>query len=112
MNSLATQGEFNSVADMGMVRRLLKDPLYNVPERLRDKILSGAEKLMDSFTEGKTTEAAFIAAARLVLEADKRNLDLIKMVIPKKVEHREVKDFTTVELEVIVKEAQKLLPCL
>lgn len=107
---MSSPGEFDSIADMGMVRKLLRDPLYDIPERLRDKVLKGAETLVDRFTNGDETAAAFIAASRLVLEADKRNLDLIKMVIPKRVEHKEVIQFTTQELEQIVREAHKRLP--
>ena len=107
-----SDGEFDSLADMDLVQKLLKNPLYDIPERLRKKILGGAEKLMDKFSIGESSDAAFIAARRLVLEADKRNLALVKMVIPKKIEHKVVKDYTTEELVQLVREAQKLLPVL
>jgi len=72
---LKTQEDFN------LVNLLLKNPLYRIPEHLRDKVLACAEKTIDD-PYNKTADK--LAATRTVLLADQMNLKMINMVMPKR----------------------------
>lgn len=97
-----TPYEFKEQGDFQLVNKLLQNPRYDIPEHLRKKVIGSAEHSLDS---PESSVACKLAAARLILEADKRNLELIKLVIPKVIIHKEIKDHTTEELEAIVVEA-------
>jgi len=96
----ATQGDFQ------LVNNLLKNPRYEIPEHLRKKVIASAEGALDNHDASDATK---LAASRVILEADKRNLDVIKLIVPKQHVHREVKDLPTEELEAVVIEAYNRL---
>lgn len=91
--------------DFEMIHTLLKKfSLYQIPDHLRQKVLNSAETAMD---DEEATSACKIAASKIVLEADKRNIDLIKLAMPKHVVHHNVKEMTDDELMAAFKEITK-----
>lgn len=89
------QSEYSTLSDISMIHQLLlKNPRYNIPEYLRNKIIATmADRLDDD--DGKLQ----IMAAKVLLEADKRNIDLVKLAIPQKKEIKNVTTATTEELQ-------------
>lgn len=94
--------QFSTQADFSMINTLLANPRYNIPERLRNKVIQSADNVISS---EESTDAAKLAASRLVLEADKRNLELIRLVMPKHHVHHNVKDMSTEELVEVIQNA-------
>lgn len=86
---------FETEGDLQMVHTLLKNPRYKIPERLRDKIMKAAEDTIDN---SNATTAEINTACKLILEADKRNIDLVKLAMPKQVIHRHVSQYSDEEL--------------
>ena len=99
--------EYQGKADFNVVKRLMEDPRYEIPRHLRNKVLQQAEDCMDS---EKTSFGDRLAAGRLVLECDKRNIELVKLAMPKVVIHKDAKDYTDEELEALVKDTLALMP--
>jgi len=97
--------QFSTEADMQIVRTLLRDPLYKIPEHIRDTIVTESAKML-----GGDSPKFKAIGARLLLEMDKRNLELLRLVVPRKVEHIDVKQKTTAELIEIVERAKALMP--
>jgi hypothetical protein len=101
------QESFDSIGDMEMVTGLLKKAPYCIPEHLRGKIVETAGSMLDN---PNATEAQTISAAKLLLEADKINVQLIKLAVPTKHEHFTPQKATTAELCEIIRKANKLMP--
>ena len=101
------QNEYNSVGDMNMVTTLLKNPRYVIPDHLRKRVIGTAESILSNVN---ATVAEAISAAKLVLEADKVNVALIKLQVPKQIEHFNARNATTEELVEVIKKAQALMP--
>lgn len=100
---------FRTAADFDLVNTLLKKySLYNVPSTLRDSII---EQATDTINDANSSTAAKAAAAKMVLEMDARNLAVVKIAMPTKVEHFNARNATDEELEALVVEAYKRLPC-
>lgn len=91
---------------IAIVEQLLHKPRYNIPEHLRQKVLDEAEAIL---TDGQDSSLK-IKAMRVILEADKRNLDIARMLIPQMHIQTNVKNITTEELLRIAKDNLKLLP--
>lgn len=102
--------------DYRTITRLLRDARYEIPERLRGKVIGGIEKIIDADTGETTTERGNklvtssnsgvtvqdqIAAMRVLCELDNLNVKLVSLAIPKKsqVEVKRISDMTTEELE-------------
>lgn len=95
-----TQSDYHSSSDMGMIHNLLKThSLYNIPNHLRAKVIKTADRIMDD-----EDPRAAITGARVILECDKRNIDVVKLAIPKKVEVRNIQEQTTEELHQLLKD--------
>lgn len=90
--------EYNTNDDVKLVSKLMKNPLYKIPQHLRDKIIAGASVALSNTENFKE----FIDASKLVLEMDKRSLDFMKLFIPKTVRHEHIGGKTTQELQRIV----------
>lgn len=102
-----TPHDYLDKQDFSLVERLLKTPRYKIPEHLRDKIITSAGNILDS---REVDEKTRLSAAKLILEADRTNIKLIELMVPKKVEHYNVKDRTDEELIEAIKETRKYLP--
>lgn len=103
-STLSADG-FNTSADLDIVHQLLKKPRYNIPEELRERIITKSGEILES----KDPKEA-IMAAKIVLEADKRNMELLKMVVPKKTEIRDCRKMSDEELLEEYHRVTKLLP--
>jgi len=98
------QQSYRTVADFNLVRKLMQEnALYEIPQHLRETLIEQSGTVLQST---KSTDAEKLSAAKLLLEADKRNIDLIKTIIPKKVEHFNARDATDAELVEIIQDAQ------
>lgn len=96
--------EYNQPEDTQMILSLMKKPRYNIPEHLRSKILKGVEDILDDNPDPKV----FCDAAKVVLEMEKRNVDYLKLIMPKKIEHIHVTQKSTKELMAIVDEVKQM----
>ena len=85
----------------------MRTPRYSIPEHLRNKIMASVETALD---DPEAPHSQKLAAARVALEADKVNLELLKLALPKKVHHFDIKAASNEELLEAIKETQKLLP--
>lgn len=90
--------QYNTNDDVNLISKLMKNPMYRIPQHLRDKIIAGAEEALTTPENFKE----FTDAAKLVLEMDKRSLDFMKLFIPKTIRHEHVGNKTTKELQQIV----------
>jgi len=99
------QSDYHSVNDMTMVHGLMKNPRYNIPDNLRDKIIKTAGQLLDSDIEDPVKKASTqLAAAKVLLEADKRNIDIVRLSMPQKHMHINVQQASTEQLQAQLKE--------
>jgi hypothetical protein len=90
---------YNTPDDVNMVQQLMKNPRYDIPVHLRNKIIEGAGEIL---SEEGTTVKEKIDAAKLVLECDKRNVDFLKIMVPKTIKHEHIGQKSTEELRKIV----------
>lgn len=75
---------FETKADFNMLNQLLKNPRYDIPERLRKKVIVSIERVIDcAYTDANTQ----LNAIRTLALLDKHNIDLAKIVMPKRVDH-------------------------
>lgn len=93
--------EIQTVGDFHLINTLLeKNPRYNIPKHLREKVVRSCERILDypnNAGDAKIDKLQLLAN-KVLLECDKRNTDIVKMAIPKQVIHREAKDLTDEEL--------------
>lgn len=95
--------------DFDLVNKLLRDPLYKIPDHLRQLVVESAGEIL---ADPGSDSSVRIAASRTVLAMDKTNLDMIKLVMPRRVEQKtdiEIKDQSTEDLLKLVKDAVSLL---
>ena len=92
--------------DFNLVHKLLKTPRYEIPERLRHKVVINIEKIIDHGEDDRTQ----IAAMKVLADFDKINLDIVKLAMPKKIEHFDPSKANDDELLVMVKKIVKQLP--
>jgi len=84
--------ELSTIADYNILNGLLKNPLYKIPEELRVKAIGCLEATIDDASAKTTLKLKAIGA---MINMDKHNLDLVKIAMPKKIEHinpRELND--------------------
>ncbi len=82
--------------DFEIIHTLLKKfSLYKIPDYSRAQVIQSATDVLE---DEEATPACRMTAAKLLLEADKRNIDLIKLAMPKHVVHHNVKEMTDEEL--------------
>ena len=94
---------FRTAADFDLVNMLLKKySLYNVPPDLRNSIV---EQANDTIKDANASIANKNAAMKMVLEMDKRNLDVVKIAMPQRHEHFNAREATDEELEALLIEA-------
>lgn len=103
---LSPLNEYETQGDFSLINTLMKNPRYDIPEHLRKKVIQSAENSLDSL---EASDATKLAAARLILEADKRNIEIMKLIIPQQHVHKNVKELPTEELEAIILEAHDKL---
>ncbi len=77
MSNLETMDDFK------LVHKLLGKPRYEIPNRLRDKVIRSIENTVDFNDDDRTK----IAAIKVLADLDKINLELVKIAMPKKIEH-------------------------
>ena len=99
--------ELRSLGDYQLVNRLLKDPRYNIPERLRNKAINAIEKTLD---DAQNDDKLKLTAVKTLSDLDKRNMELIKMAMPKRVEHFDPRKANDEELMKMVQNVLKLMP--
>lgn len=89
---------YRTVGDFELIHTLLREhSLYKIPQGLRASIV---ESINDVMEDPDSSLGQKLAASKLVLEMDKRNLDVIKIAMPQKHEHRQVTDLSDDELKV------------
>lgn len=93
---------FETQEDFDMVHRLLRNSLYKIPEAYRTAVLNSAARVLNDENAPAIIQ---LAASRVILECDKRNLDMVKIAMPKKVISRSVTELTTDELQHMILEA-------
>ena len=95
-NTQISHSGFRTVGDFALIHSLLKNSaLYQIPDDLRPDIV---DSIKDVFNDPDSTLAQKLAATKVVLEMDKRNLDVVKIAMPQRVEHTQVKDLSDEEL--------------
>lgn len=92
---------YRTVGDFDLVRKLLQDAPYNIPPHARDLIINQAIEIIEN---PNASEAQKLSAAKLILEADKRNIDVVKLAMPQRHEHIEVKEMSDEDLEAAISE--------
>ncbi len=103
----ASPHDFQTKDDFALINTLMRSSRYDIPERLRKKIIGMASnKIEDESAEFPDQ----LSAAKLILECDKRNMDLLKIAMPTKVEHLNVQKASTEVLREAITEALKLMP--
>ena len=99
--------QFETVDDFALVAQLMDNsPRYKIPLQLREKVIGCIEKCITDEKEEIDINTKF-QAIKLMLLADKQNLDLIKLAMPKTIVHKNVKDLSDDELQALVR---KVLP--
>ncbi len=88
-----------------MVTKLARSSGWAMPENLKHRVI---EKIGECMDHPKAQIIDQLAACRLAIEVDKQALQFVKTVMPQRVEHRLVKDYTDEELEQLVGEVQSL----
>lgn len=100
-NDFHTEGDFN------LVHRLLKHPRYEIPERLRSKVVKCIEDVVDEYGIDLDVK---LRAIKVLSELDKHNIDLVKIAMPKKIEHTNASNLNDEELLAKVQDIVKRLP--
>ena len=97
---------FTMQGDLELLHTLLKhNSLYDIPDHARESIINDCTAVLK---DTQATVATRIAASKVLLECDKRNIDMLKMVVPKQVIHRTVTEMTTEELEEALDEYNRI----
>lgn len=98
--------DYRTVSDFQMIHNLLtKHATYKIPEHLRKRVITRAGQALES-----DDDKLAMTAAKVLLAADKHNLDIIKVAMPKRVEHVNVSKLNDRELYEAVGNTLKLLP--
>lgn len=105
-NYKSEQEHFRTQAEFSMVRKLLTTPRYEIPEHLRKQLVEDAADVSKNCEDPKTR----IAAMRVLAELDKINVEIVKISMPKRVEHtHRAADLTMEELEDLARKATKFV---
>ncbi len=99
--------DLRSLGDYHLVNRLLRDPRYNIPERLRKKAITAIETTLD---DSQNDDKLKLTAVKVLSELDKRNLEIVKMSMPTRVEHFDPRKANDEELKKLVEQVLKLMP--
>jgi hypothetical protein len=99
--------DFQTEGDFNLVHRLLRHPRYEIPERLRKKVIDCVESVVDKETADDDVK---LRAIKVLSELDKHNIELVKIAMPKKVEHTDVSRLNDEELLARVQDIVKRLP--
>jgi len=102
-----TPHEYETKDDFGMVRGLLRRGPYQIPDRLREKIISSAERVIDNLD---IDPKIMLSAAKLMVDCDRINVEMIKLAIPKKIETFNARGATDAQLLEAIQKTTKLLP--
>lgn len=95
-SQISGDSEFRTVADFALVHELMKKPLYDIPDHIRGRVIEGASKAMaDPEVPTKTK----LQAMKVILECDSRNIALLKLAMPRRVEHFNPAEMTSTELK-------------
>lgn len=99
--------DFRTEEDFKLVNKLLSQGPYKIAEHIRSRVISNAATILE---DPNVDQKIRLAAMRTLLLADKINLDLIKISMPKKVEKLDVKQLSDQDLLEAIEITQKLLP--
>jgi hypothetical protein len=99
--------DFSTEGDFALVNRLLQNPRYAIPEHLRHKMIKCAESVIDA---NDTKHETKLKAIQTLSTMDKHNIDIVKLAMPKKVEHSDVKSISDEELLKLVQDIAKRMP--
>ena len=97
---------FETQADFNMLNQLLKNPRYDIPERLRKKVITSIERVVDNVDSESNT---ILNAIKTLALLDKHNIELAKIVMPKRVDHS-ARGLTDEQLIEALKVTLKQLP--
>ena len=93
--------------DYSLINKLLAHPRYKIPEHLRDKAIASIEA---TFDDPDAESALKLKAVQCLATLDKHNIDIVKMAIPKKIEHITPSKMSDEELHEQIREIAKCLP--
>ena len=99
-SDIKTEGDFN------MVNRLLRNPRYEIPERLRQKSVQCIEDALDADHDITIK----LKAIQVMSQLDKHNIDIVKIAAPKRIEQIDPRKLDDEELLKMVKQIVKKLP--
>jgi len=99
-SDLKTEGDFN------LVNRLLRNPRYEIPERLRNKAINCIEDAIDADHDVTIK----LKAIQTMSALDKHNIDIVKIAAPKRIEQIDPRKLNDEELLKMVREVVKKLP--
>lgn len=101
--TIVSPHDYRTSADFRMVNQLLKNPRYEIPERLRNKIIGSVETLIDS---PQTEDRTKLDAIKTIIALDKINVDIVKAVLPKRMEQTPVRALSD---EALLEEVEKIM---
>ena len=99
-SDIKTEGDFN------MVNRLLRNPRYEIPERLRRKSIQCIEDALDQDNDIQIK----LKAIQTMSQLDKHNIDIVKIAAPKRIKQIDPRKLNDEELLKMVREVVKKLP--
>ena len=95
-----------TLADYNILKKLLQNPQYKIPEYLRAKAITCVQETLE---DDKNTAKLKLSAINTMLSMDKHNLDLAKVAMPKKIESIDPKKMNDEELMTALQDIQKEL---
>jgi len=99
--------EFRTEGDYAIVRKLLQNPRYEIPERLRRKVVGEIERTVDDEEADPNLK---MRAISVLAQLDKHNIELVKLSMPKRIERVDPKKMDDEKLLEAVQEVLKLAP--
>ena len=97
--------DYNTTGDFQLINKLLQNPRYEIPERLRQKVIGCIDKVIsdDADSKGVSIQTQ-LQAIRVLAQLDKHNLDVIKLAMPHKVETTNITKLDDSDLQNLVVE--------
>lgn len=92
--------DYNTTGDFQLINRLLQNPRYEIPERLRQKVIGCIDKVISD----EDNPQVKLQAIRVLAQLDKHNLDVIKLAMPHKVETTNITKLDDSDLQNLVVE--------
>lgn len=90
--------QMSTQADFSLIKKLFNESsLYQIPDMLRLSVVESIAHALQSDKPGVR-----LAASRLLLEMDRRNIEMLRIVKPQEHIHVNVKEKTTEELKNLV----------